>query len=873
MRHFNIHSLLQSCFYLLTLAFIACQSEVEEVSEMQFVNGNEVVSGNAETRSIICEVTTTAAGQLIEKLEEFGAENGCTKEEITELTISGPVNREDLQALQPFEKITKLDMREMTIIDEWGNETSEFPSQSLENFASPAYVYTPNSAYIIRSYAFYNSNIIGVYMHDNTELLDTDSFRDCKMLTDVRLSDKLEDFGSGIFQGCSSLTSIELPPTLKTIRVDMFAGCGFTTFTIPETITNIEHGAFQSCKNLETINWPSEINRVPNWCFYYCEKLQITLPEGVTEIGLCAFEGCASITSFSFPKTITNIEQGAFRACKNLETINWPANLTIIPSECFYECTNLQFEIPEYITEIGSYAFAGCTSITSFSLPKTITNIYASAFQSCENLETINWPASITKIPNSCFNGCSKLQIEIPEGVTDIGQSAFHSCNDIISLPSTLMSIESYAFENCQGITSLTIPPSVTKWGENVFCNCVNLVTVTGLEEYEVIPKGMFLFCFSLENITLNKVVTIGTDAFSYCESMQNISLPNTLKEIGDAAFHDCISFTEIVLPEGLEKIGFRAFRNTRISEITFPASLKEVGEGVLEYTGSALKVVYWNCPIEIPRLREKWEGTIPYIYSVPGVAYDKNNGTNVIFGNDESGYVADRFYISGDQDFYCPKAFTAKQVLYRKSFGKGTNPDEISSGWETISLPFTASKFIVQDNGVQPERVLKPFGSDDMGDAKPFWLRAYTENGFERATTLEAGKPYIIAFPNNSNLYLPEYNIWGMIEFWGENVSIMPSSEEVTPVTGPDFTMYPTFSFLADMENIYQISGTWLDNGKGGSVWGEAFVLGTSWVDRFTAYGVANGTSRSVIPIGGNGKSNTRSSVGEGGIPQENDI
>ena len=661
--------MLHSCFYLLTFTFIACQSEVEEVSEMQFVNGNEVVSGNAETRSIICEVTTTAAGQLIEKLEEFGTENGCAKEEITELTISGPVNREDLQALQPFEKITKLDMREMTIIDEWGNETSEFPSQSLENFASPAYVYTPNSAYIIRSFAFYNSNIIGVYMHDNTELLDTDSFRDCK------------------------------------------------------------------------------------------------------------------------------------------------------------------------------------------------------------NLETINWSTNITKIPNFCFFGCNKLQIEIPEGVTDIGQYAFYGCNDIISLPSTLMSIESYAFENCQGITSLTIPPSVTKWGENVFCNCVNLVTVTGLEEYEAIPKGMFLFCYSLENITLNKVVTIGTDAFSYCESLQNISLPNTLKEIGDAAFHDCISLAEIVLPEGLEKIGFRAFRNTRISEMTFPASLKEVGEGVLEFTGSALKVVYWNCPIEIPRLREKWEGYIPYIYSVPVVAYDKNNGMNVIFGDDESGYVAKRFYISGDQDFYCPKAFTAKQVLYRRHFDRGTNPDNVSSGWETISLPFTASKFIVQDNGEQPERVLKPFGSTDMGDAKPFWLRAYTENGFERATTLEAGKPYIIAFPNNSNLYLPEYNIWGMIEFWGENVSIMPSSEEVTPVTGPEFTMYPTFKDLADVGNNYQIEGTYIQNEKGETVWSEAFVLGTSWVDRFTAYGVANGTSRSVIPIGGNGQSNTRSSVGEGGIPQENDI
>ena len=423
---------------------------------MQFVNGNEVVSGNAETRSIICEVTTTAAGQLIEKLEELGTENGCAKEEITELTISGPVNREDLQALQPFEKITKLDMREMTIIDEFGNETTEFPDHSLANFASPAYVYTPNSAYIIRSYAFYNSNIIGVYMHDNTYLLDTGTFNDCKMLTDVRLSDKLEDFGLAIFQGCSSLTSIELPPTLKTIRGGMFAGCGFTTFTIPETVTVIAQDAFRNCSSLEEIRIPESLAKIGPWAFRGCVNLKsMFLPNNISVIHDCVFAECESLENVEMSNRVSEIGAFAFNGCKNLESIWLPNTVMQIGKYAFSGCEKLKTVIvPDGVSSINERTFAGCTELEEIELPKTIKTIGQFAFQNCVSLKKIAIPFAVTYVDG--FGGCTSLRsVDIPSKVTYLGD-----------------------FSGCTNLESIKIPPSVVKI-DTVFSDCPNLMNIS----------------------------------------------------------------------------------------------------------------------------------------------------------------------------------------------------------------------------------------------------------------------------------------------------------------------------------------------------------------------------------------------------------
>ncbi|MDE7372664.1 MAG: leucine-rich repeat domain-containing protein [Clostridia bacterium] len=103
--------------------------------------------------------------------------------------------------------------------------------------------------------------------------------------------------------------------------------------------------------------------------------------------------------------------------------------------------------------------------------------------------------------------------------VTSIGNAAFENCNGLtgITIPDTVTSIGNYAFYNCNGLTSVTIPDNVTSIG-----------------------NGSFENCSSLENVTIgNSVESIGNFTFESCTSLKTITIPKSVKHIGNA-FYNC---------------------------------------------------------------------------------------------------------------------------------------------------------------------------------------------------------------------------------------------------------------------------------------------------------------------------------------------
>ena len=102
---------------------------------------------------------------------------------------------------------------------------------------------------------------------------------------------------------------------------------------------------------------------------------------------------------------------------------------------------------------IGSYAFYGCSGLTSLNLPDGITSISGGAFSGCSGLTSLTLPDGITSIGEYAFSGCSGLtSLTLPDGITSIGE---------------------YAFNGCSGLTSLTLPSSITEIGTCAFCNCI----------------------------------------------------------------------------------------------------------------------------------------------------------------------------------------------------------------------------------------------------------------------------------------------------------------------------------------------------------------------------------------------------------------
>ena len=388
-----------------------------------------------------------------------------------------------------------------------------------------------------------------------------------KNVKSVTIAEGVTSIGSNAFFGCSKLTSIEIPSSVASIGGYAFYNCSsLTSIKIPEGVTSIGNYAFSNCSSLTSIEIPSSVTSIGDAAFYFCHSLTIvTIQEGVTSIGGSAFEYCSKLTSIEIPSSVTSIGSQAFFGCSSLASIEIPSSVTSIGDYTFYGCSSLtSINIPEGVTSIGSSAFSGCKRLTSIEIPEGVTSIGDKAFYNCSSLTSINVeennqsycsedgvlfnkdkteliqypskkadkqyviPNSVTSIGEySAFEGCSSLtSIEIPSGVTSIGNRTFFGCSSLtsINIPSSVTSIGSYAFYKCSKLTSIEIPSGVTSIEEWTFYGCSSLTSIE-------IP---------------NSVTSIGDSAFRGCSSLTSIEIPNSVTSIGQSAFYDCSKLTTI---------------------------------------------------------------------------------------------------------------------------------------------------------------------------------------------------------------------------------------------------------------------------------------------------------------------------------------
>ena len=182
----------------------------------------------------------------------------------------------------------------------------------------------------------------------------------------------------------------------------------------------------------------------------------------------------------------------------------------------------------------------------------------------------VNKDATKIQIPSQIKYGKYTYDVDC------IGDSAFYGCKGLtsITIPNTVTSIGAEAFKYCYCLTSITIPSSVTSIGDDAFSHCSSLTSITIPNSVKSIGKFAFAGCSNLTSIALpNSITDIEAFTFAGCFGLTAITIPYSVRSIGYQAFDDCFSLTSVA-------IGKRGpFTSIDIDPNAFPEHTKVIRE------------------------------------------------------------------------------------------------------------------------------------------------------------------------------------------------------------------------------------------------------------------------------------------------------
>ena len=279
----------------------------------------------------------------------------------------------------------------------------------------------------------------------------------------------------------------------------------------------------------------------PNYRTYPANEI----PENAFPIASC--RGQNYFKSFILPSSITSIGSASFNNCKFLTSLNIPASVTNIGLNAFGACNaliNVDSTNPNYSSIDGILFDKNQTNIIhcptsktgNYTIPSSVNSIMIFAFESCEKLSGITIPMTVTSVEELAFTTCSasiNVDVNNPNfsGIDGVlfnkEQTKLIHCpiskTGSYIIPSSVVSIERYAFEHC-GLENITITSSTIFIGDYAFLQCLALKTVT-------IPSS---------------VTSIGYSAFCYCKSLLDLTIPLSVARIEMDAFNECVNLRSI---------------------------------------------------------------------------------------------------------------------------------------------------------------------------------------------------------------------------------------------------------------------------------------------------------------------------------------
>jgi hypothetical protein len=299
---------------------------------------------------------------------------------------------------------------------QWPAGLSSIPDRTFEYCASLANFEIPNGVTNIGDAAFSScSQLASITIPSSVTSIGPFAFYYCFLLSNVSLPNNLKKIGEHAFEGCIDLPAVTIPASVSSIGPGALAACdSLANISVDAANPNFKtlNGVLFTkdgttvleCPSMRTGSYfiPSSVKTIGECAFYTCRQLNsVTIFNGVTNIGNQAFDSCVSLTNIAIPSSVVSIGYTAFRNCSSLKAISvaslnpafssldgvlFDKNQTTLIQYPSGKLGN--YNLPQSVRSIADWAFAYSLALQKVVIDRNVTNIGNYAFSGCTNLST-----------------------------------------------------------------------------------------------------------------------------------------------------------------------------------------------------------------------------------------------------------------------------------------------------------------------------------------------------------------------------------------------------------------------------------------------------------------------------------------------------
>lgn len=607
----------------------------------------------------------------------------------------------------------------------------------------------------IKAEAFKNAGLTEIFLPEALTTIGNSAFEGNTGLTTLTLPGRVTHIGQNAFANCTALESVTIEPSATnaqmTIGKGAFQYTGLTSLTIPSKVAVVEQEAFADCAALASVtieasDSPLTIGSTDQSVsgdhpFYDSNNIvaltlnrelvkahdavsmnlfknhtllaNVTLGEQVQTIYGNMFDNTA-IAQLTIPGTVTRIKENAFSNCTNLTNVTFLQNnsgtpLTIdTPNESYYSNGDFNlFRGSNNIHTLYLYRefvaadekeymglFEDHTALTYITLGGDVETIHEHMFYNAggnegNSIDKITIPSSVKSIEAGAFRECKVSNIVINDSSDKttpriINGSAFQDCETLtsITIPEGVTTIGACAFFNCSNLTAITIPGTVTEIGERAFKGCTSLKNVV------FNPGAAPLTIDNMDEVVIEGVSNPDRGPF-YHSPLTTIYLDRDIKmtdsyagelDAADEGIFSCVDYDEnyltttLTIGENVTKILPYMFASSAITSITIPANVTEIGNYAFCECTKLSKVTFEDSeqtlhigyqPGTLDDVGPFWQSPLTEINIYRELAYDNDNVSTDegLFANSHRGNLVTKVDMGGHFRNILPFMFSYSAV------------------------------------------------------------------------------------------------------------------------------------------------------------------------------------------------------------------